>query len=403
MSRKLINRSAIVLLCTTAFGVGASPYPMNPQGAMQGRGPAAYGMHRPVQSPVVQVITAPTGSSMVLGGTVVPLREVTLAAQIPGRIDYLAGIEGEYFQAGEVVVVIDDDDLLARRSQALANLNAQSYAYQNSQVQYSKEFWSPRSRDIGRMPGMGLPSMFDQFFSKPMASSMGYGNPALERQADLYAQGASLGQARSQHASAISQLQEVDAKLRDSRTVVPFDAIIVTKMVEVGETVQPGQPLIKLADSYALQLRVEVPVRLVSGLRQDMIVPVILDVGNTRVQARVAQIYPVADHNRHTVTVKFDLPDGVPGAPGMYAEVLVPDPSIPVQNLPVIPTSAVIWRGSLPAVFVMNQQNKHELRLIRLGEEIDEWSVAVLSGLHPGEYIYSQPSPNMAAGWANQN
>ena len=405
MSKKYFRKLAITLLSATAFAAWATtPYSVSSPAMMQGGFAKPASMNAPaVQSQVISVMAAPTGSSVVLGGTVVPLREVTLAAQIPGRIDYLAGVEGEFFEAGEVVAAIDDDDLLARRAQALANLGAQSHALQNSQVQYSKEFWAPRSRDVGRMPGMGLPSMFDMFFTRPMGSSMGYGNPVLERHADLYAQGTNVSQVQSHRISALSQLQEVDAKLRDSRAVAPFDAIIVKKLVEVGETVQPGQPLLKLADSHALQLKVEVPVRLVSGLHQDMVVPVILDVGNVRIQARVAQVYPVADNNRHTVTVKFDLPDGVPGGPGMYAEVMVPDPSIPVQNLPVIPNSAVIWRGSLPAVFIVNHQNERELRLVRLGEAIDNWSVAVLSGLRPGERIFSQPSPGMAAGWVKQN
>jgi len=413
MNKNIFRQLLLMLMSASTCIVIASPYsqpsPYPYQNNAQRQMPNQSGMYsnqqvqpntaRYNQSQIISVMTAPTGSSVVLGGTVVPLREVTLSAQIPGRIDYLAGVEGEFFQAGEVVVAIDDDDLLAKRQQALANINAQSQAFQNSRVQYSKEFWAPRSRDVGRMPGMGLPSMFDMFFTRPMGSSMGYGNPLLERQADLFAQGTNVGQARSQHISALSQLQQVDAMLRDSRAVVPFDAIIVKKLVEVGQTVQPGQPLLKLADSQTLQLKVEVPVRLVSALRKDMIVPVILDVGSERIQARVAQIYPVADNNRHTVTVKFDLPDGVPGGPGMYAEVMVPDPSVAVQNLPVIPNSAVIWRGSLPAVFVVNHENKKELRLVRLGEAIDSWTVAVLSGLTPGERIYSQPSPSMASGW----
>jgi len=413
MNKNIFRQLLLMLMSASTCIVIASPYsqpsPYPYQNNAQRQMPNHSGMYsnqqvqpntaRYNQSQIISVMTAPTGSSVVLGGTVVPLREVTLSAQIPGRVDYLAGVEGEFFQAGEVVVAIDDDDLLAKRQQALANINAQSQAFQNSRVQYSKEFWAPRSRDVGRMPGMGLPSMFDMFFTRPMGSSMGYGNPLLERQADLFAQGTNVGQARSQHISALSQLQQVDAMLRDSRAVVPFDAIIVKKLVEVGQTVQPGQPLLKLADSQTLQLKVEVPVRLVSALRKDMIVPVILDVGSERIQARVAQVYPVADNNRHTVTVKFDLPDGVPGGPGMYAEVMVPDPSVAVQNLPVIPNSAVIWRGSLPAVFVVNHENKKELRLVRLGEAIDSWMVAVLSGLTPGERIYSQPSPSMASGW----
>ena len=418
--KKIIAKFLTIILSLAAFNIAASPYSNNSYPTGQSfqnqsgvnnsmnsalnnsrNNPSAFAANhfQPNQLQIIPVMAAPTGSSVVLGGTVVPLREVTLSAQIPGRIDYLAGVEGDLFQAGEVVVAIDDDDLRAKQSQALANLNAQSQAFQNSRVQYSKEFWAPRSRDVGRMPGMGLPSMFDMFFTRPMASGMGAGNPLLERQADLYAQGTNVGQARSQHISAISQLQQVDAMIRDSRTIVPFNAIVVKKFVEVGQTVQPGQPLLKLADSQALQLKVEVPVRLVTGLHLDMMVPVILDVGNTRIQARVAQVYPVADNNRHTVTVKLDLPDGVPGGPGMYAEVMVPDPTIPVQNLPIIPNSAVVWRGSLPAVFVVSQKNEKELRLVRLGEAINNWSVAVLSGLRVGEQIYRHPSSSMSSGW----
>lgn len=395
MNKFYLMPFVFVAMSLTALGLAASPYSNNSYAGY----PPAMAQTTFNQPQIISVMLAPTGSSVVLGGTVVPLREVTLSAQVAGRVDYLAGIEGEFFQAGTIVVAIDDDDLLAKRQQALANINAQSQALQNSRVQYSKEFWAPRSRDIGRMPGMGLPSMFDMFFTKPMGRGMGYGNPLLERQADLYAQGTNVGQARSQHIGALSQLQQVDAQLRDSQSIVPFDAIIVKKLVEVGQTVQAGQALLKLADSHILQLKVEVPVRLVSALRKDMIVPVILDVGSERIQARVAQIYPVADNSRHTVTVKFDLPKGVPGGPGMYAEVMIPDPSVAVQNLPIIPNSAVIWRGSLPAVFVVNHQNEKELRLVRLGEAIDKWTVAVLSGLRAGERIFSQPSPGMAAGW----
>lgn len=350
-------------------------------------------------SQIITVSNTKTGTSIVLGGTVVPLREVTLSAQMPGRIEFLAGIEGDWFQAGQVIAAVDDDDLQAKRQQALANISGQMSAVQNAQVQYSREFWSPQSRNIGRMPGMALPSMFDTFFTRPFGSAMGLGNPLLDRQADLYSQNSQLGLARSQHIGAISQLQEIDARLRDTVAVAPFSGVVVTKLVEVGDTVQPGQPLYKFADARYLQIQVEVPARLMSGIRQDMVVPAMLDVGSTRISARVAQIYPMADTQRHTVTVKFDLPEGVPGGPGMYAEVMIPDVNAPVNILPVIPHSAVVWRGSLPAVFVLNSKNESELRLLRLGETVDAMNVSVLSGLREGDRIYAEPSPGMASGW----
>ena len=351
------------------------------------------------QPQIITVTNTQTGTSIVIGGTVVPLREVTLSAQIPGRIEFLAGVEGDWFQPGQVIAAIDDDDLQAKRQQALANINGQVSALQSAQVQYSREFWSPQSRNIGKMPGMALPSMFDQMFTRPFGSAMGMGNPLLDRQADLYSQNSQLGLARSQHIGALSQLQGINAKLRDAKAIAPFSGVVVKRLVEVGDTVQPGQALFKFADARYLQIKVEIPARLMSGIQQDMVVPAVLDVGNTRVTARVAQIYPMADTRRHTVTVKFDLPEGMPGGPGMYAEVMVPDVNAPVNVLPVIPNSAVVWRGSLPAVFVVNNKNKSELRLLRLGETIDNMNVSVLSGLRAGERIYAQPTPGMASGW----
>lgn len=170
--------------------------------------------------------------------------------------------------------------------------------------------------------------------------------------------------------------------------------------MELGDTVQPGQLLLKYADVRDLQIQAEVPARLMRGLRQDMVVPAMLDVGNAPVNARVAQIFPIADPKRHTVTVKFDLPVDVPGGPGMYAEVMIPDVDAPVQETPVIPDSTIVWRGSLPAVFVLNQQNRTELRLIRLGEKVGGNGVTVLSGIRVGERILATPSPGMSSNWS---
>jgi len=68
--------------------------------------------------------------------------------------------------------------------------------------------------------------------------------------------------------------------------------------------------------------------------------------------------------------------------------------------MPVIPTSAVLQRGSLPAVFVLNNQNKAELRLVRLGDQVDNDHVAVLAGVQPGENIFASPHPGMRSGWS---
>ncbi len=361
-------------------------------------GGAVYGQSTPE---IITVQQTQAGATVVLGGTVVPYKEVTLSAQIPGRVEFIAGAEGDWFEKGKVLVAIDDDDLLAKRRQVLAELHNAESALRNAEVQYSRELWAPQSRSPSRAPGMGLPSLFDQMFTRPMGDMMGYGSPELERSADLYSRGTQVSQAQARVMQARSALEEIDAKMRDARSVAPFDGVIVKKLVEVGDTLQPGQPLLVFADTRYLQLEVEVPARLMPGIKKGMIFPARLDVGDTRVDVRVAQIFPMADVRRHTVTVKFDLPQGAPGGPGMYAEVMIPDVNIPTQTLPVIPVSAVVWRGSLPGVFIVNDEGKPELRLIRLGETVGSGLVSVLSGLEVGQRIYANPPPGMSSSWSS--
>jgi multidrug efflux pump subunit AcrA (membrane-fusion protein) len=335
---------------------------------------------------VITVGVAPHGGYVILGGSVIPLKEVTLAAQIPGRIVNIAGEEGDEFKAGTELVKINDDDLLAKKAAAEAQLAAAQNAMQNAQVQYNRELWNPRVYNPRPMSGMGMPAMFDGFFNDNdwMPES---GNKSIERHADLVTQGTQVASARSGITEAESGLRAINAKLRDTEAIAPFDGIIMQKMVEIGDTVQPGQPLIVFSYSKFLRIQVEVPARLMPGLEKGMVVPARLDVGNTQVNARVAQIAPIADNKQHTVTVKFDLPEGVPGGAGMYAEVMIPDVNSPTRALPVIPKSAINKRGSLPSVRVLDENNVPKMRLIRTGIEIGGDTVVVLSGLEPGERV----------------
>ena len=350
---------------------------------------------------VVTVGQRQAGVSTILGGTVVPFREVTLTAEMPGRVEFIAGREGDRFNQAEILVAIGDDKLVAKREQALANLNNSYLALRNSQMQYGREWWAPQSRNINRMPGMGLPALFDQMFTRNVGQGMGYGNPWLERYTDLYSSGTQMGQAQGQHQAALSQLREIDASIRDSRTLSPFNGVIVKKMAEAGDTVQPGQPLLKFADLTDLQLAVEVPSRLLTGVQVGMVVPAILDFNNQYIDVRVAQIYPIGNAQRHTITVKFDLPVGTYAWPGTYAEIMLPDQSEKTKQLIEIPRSAVVERGSLPIVYVI-KNNKRELRLVRLGKSYSSNTVTVLAGLSNGDQVLINPPPGVTSGWHNK-
>jgi hypothetical protein len=86
----------------------------------------------------------------------------------------------------------------------------------------------------------------------------------------------------------------------------------------------------------------------------------------------------------------------------MYAKVLVPDFNAPARANPVVPESAIRYNGSLPGVYVLDDQGNAELRLIRVGEPVPRGLITVLSGLRPGERILADPPPGIAAGWSTQ-
>ena len=349
---------------------------------------------------VITVGVAPHGGYVILGGTVIPLKEVTLTAQMPGVIKSIAGEEGDSFSAGTVLLKIDDDELLAKKASAQAELNSAMSGLQNAQVQYTRELWNPRVNNPRPMYGMAGPAMFDKFFDNGVFEDNDKG---IERHADLVTQGTQVQTARSRIAQAQASIRELDSKIADTMSIAPFDGVIIDKLVEVGDTVQPGQPLLVFSYSKFLRIKAEVPARLMPGLQKEMVVPARLDVGNTQVNARVAQIAPKADDTQHTVTVKFDLPEGVPGGPGMYAEVMIPDINSPTRALPVIPKSAIIKRGSLPSVKVLDENNVPRMRLIRTGIELDANNVIVLSGLQPGERILTNSdTPKTPMPWDEQ-
>jgi multidrug efflux pump subunit AcrA (membrane-fusion protein) len=386
-----ITRSAAAAcLLVLAFGAVSAAEPSAGRDPGQAPGASAGTEVFVVQ----QAQGAPTVS---VGGTVVPYKEVTLTAQLPGRVNFISGIEGDTFKQSDLLVAIDDSELMAKRQAMIAQMASADAQLRNAGVQYNREIYSPRASSAPG--GMGIPNLFDQMFTRPMENIVGDRERGAERGADLFASGIQVQEAQNAIMRLQAELQALDSKIRDARSIAPFSGVIVKKMVEVGDTVQPGQPLINYADVEYLQVEVDVPARLRAGLREGMMVTAELDLNNRRVPVRVAQIFPMADPQRHTVKVKLDLPQGV-SQPGMYVKLLAPDPTAPARSSPVIPTAAIRYNGSLPGVYVLDDSGKPQLRLIRIGEEMSGGFVTVLSGLAAGERVLANPGPRVTAGWA---
>jgi multidrug efflux pump subunit AcrA (membrane-fusion protein) len=343
------------------------------------------------QPRVITVTGGSVGGTVRLGGSVVPEQIVNLTAQMPGDVSFVAGSEGDAFEQGDALIALDTTSLLAKREQAMSQLANAEAGHRNALVQYNHELRNPNAQ-ANSMLG-GAPGLFSMF-SDPARSMMGRGSPGMERGSNLYAQGIQVETARNSVDQARAALRELDESLQNAISYAPFDGVILKRMVEQGDIVQPGMPLVSFADVTRLQIRVEVPTRLLRVIRAGGQIQANLDGDPTPVPVLVDRIFPMADAGGHTTTAKFNLPQGTEAHSGMYAEIILPDPSNRISGLPVIPESAIVWRGSLPAVFQVADDGRLKLRLIRIDEYASNGFVSVISGIRTGDTILAEPASN---------
>jgi len=335
-----------------------------------------------------------TQATVALGGSVIPKTEMTIRAQAPGRVVYIAGDEGTDVRAGETIVDLDEKSLLAQRRAAIAGVQRARAQLNNAYIQLDQNIISDGQSTRG---GMGMPSMFDYFVTKNVGDSMGVGDSDYDRYASISSSRAAVEQAKSNVMEAESRIDQIEAMFRDKVAIAPEDAIILEKMIELGDAVQPGQAMLRIGDTSSLQVVIDVPTRLMGGLSEGMMLPISLDNTDAIIDGKVVRIFPSADIQRNTVRIKLALPIDTRATPGMYATVNVPDTGREQINSISVPQSAVVWRGSQASVYVVNTNGKAELRMIRLGTQSSE-RTSVLSGLSEGDRVITTPDTHLRSG-----
>jgi RND family efflux transporter MFP subunit len=206
-----------------------------------------------------------------------------------------------------------------------------------------------------------------------------------------------LDQARATRDAAVAARDAARANLAQAAqqagyTVVraPFDGVVAARDVEPGETVTPGQPLMRVYEPRELRIEVAVPQTRAEAIRRDPRARVFLP-GNREIVSAEVIVFPAADAASHSVNVRVRLPDLDPvPAPGTTAKVIFDATAAEASAGTVrIPASAVAQRGELSAVYV-KRDDRLLLRQLRLGARVGD-SVEVISGLQPGELVARDP------------
>jgi len=193
--------------------------------------------------------------------------------------------------------------------------------------------------------------------------------------------------------AAAALLAQAEQQLRYTVVRAPYDGIIAARNVELGETVAPGQPLYTLYAPGQLRLEVQLPQANTEVLRKQAAAVVTLPDGS-EVQAVKVIVYPSADPQAHSTTVRVMLPAlEVAPRPGQTLKVQFPGTTGPGGIW--LPVSAVVERGELSAAYVVNADGI-VLRQLRLGRHSDG-RVQIIAGLVPGERVASDPLAAMQA------
>jgi RND family efflux transporter MFP subunit len=303
-------------------------------------------------------------------GTVRSAQSSDLASQMMGNILEIRVREGDWVYRGEVLAVIDDSQPRA----ALDRARAAELAAQQQLVAANSDLALAES----------TLKRYRYLYEQKVVSQQEFDEVNTRQQTFLARR--DIAQAGQDQARAA--LNQAATSLDYTRIRAPFNGIVTHKRVDSGTLASPGMPIFTVEDMRRLQLEVSVNESDLWCVRTGGQVSVAIEaLGNTELKGTVVQIVPAADPASRTFLVKIDLPPDTRLRSGLFGRAQF---SRGDQQALLIPRSAVVQRGQLQGVFVLDQNKVANLRYISLGKSSGS-EIQVLSGLQGGEWFVANP------------
>jgi RND family efflux transporter MFP subunit len=296
----------------------------------------------------VEKITVPRFETAV--GTIQAVRDASVATKILARVEEVNVTAGQQVKAGEVLVRLLNDDLVARLGQFESN----RAGAEARQVQAKAEF--DRATNL---------------FAKQAISQSEY----QSYEADLRAANAELERTKQ-------AIEEAKVQLSFATVTAPFDGVVIDKQVKPGDTAVPGQVLFRIYDPSHMQLVAQVRESLALSLRPGQLIGASISSLGYECQATISEVVPQANSATHSFDVKVVGPCPTGVYSGMFGRLKLP---VGNEEVIVLPREAIIRVGQLTMVDVA--LNGHlELRNVQLGREVDG-RLQVLAGLRSEEQV----------------
>jgi RND family efflux transporter MFP subunit len=314
--------------------------------------PPAHPSVLPLASMVIQPVRAPLERTV--DGTIEAVNQATISAQTAGRVTEILYDVNDVVPAGAVIIRLKGNEQRAGLQGAQAALTEAQARNAEAATTY-------------------------------------------QRIADLYQRRvvskAQLDQATANRDAAAARLTAAEAALTTAREGVgytevraPYGGVVTKRLVEVGESVSPGIPLMTGLSLRDLRVNTHVPQSIVMQVRR--LKQAAVYVGNRRIEATKITIFPEAATPSSTFRARLDLPPGALDlAPGMYVKVgLV----VGEAERLLVPASAVVERSEVTGVYVIGPHGHVSLRYVRPGHRFGD-QMEILAGLAAGDQIALDP------------
>jgi len=344
-------------------------------GSNPGRRPATPASVAGVTVETVQLQDAPDTYEAV--GTVRSATTSVLGAQISGAVREIRVQPGDRVKRGQVLALLDDRRPRAQLAAAQASVEEAKFGLAETEQALQAAAAERKLAEVTYKRYRELLARNSVTRQEYDGAETGY-QSAVANEAALEAKKKAT-EARGQEAR--SQHESAETLYSYSRVVSPIDGVVTAKSVDSGTLVMPGTSLLTVEDTAHYRLEATVPQELLPKVHLGEATAVWTDEG--QFNGTVAEIVPAADPASRTFGVKVALPAACTCRSGEYGKAGF---SVGQKQALTVARSAVVERGQLEGVYVVNSQGTAEFRLVTIGKRMGDRS-EILSGLSEGERV----------------
>jgi RND family efflux transporter MFP subunit len=318
---------------------------------------------------IIKPESAPGQDELVLPGSVDAYYTGSIYARASGYVKEWYQDIGAHVKKGQILALIDTPDLDQQLAQARADLlTAQaneklaSVTADRWQVLATRDIVSQQAKD--------------------------------EKVNDLQAKIATV-QAAQANVARLESLQSFN------RLVAPFDGIVITRNVDVGDLVaaggNSGKPLFKVADIHEMRVYVSVPQAFLGDLKPGLTASLALPQypGKTFPATLVTTSNSLTTESRSALVELQALNLDGKLWPGAFAEVHFN--LEPKANVMRIPATALFFGPRGMEVALLTPDGKVSLSKVELGRNLGN-EVEILSGLSPNASVIDSPPESLTTG-----